>query len=180
MSIMVRYFCPFDLILIFLFFFCRTDMAISRVDLRPVTSNTSEEGDPDLLAPPPNTDAEQAHRHRSVLHALIDFRTRPTASPEERLLALRRFREQRQNMGRDGEASGSASAEDLSAQSRRQRLSMRFSGVFSGSRRRNAREDSPPAAGPSSAALPQQSAPPNTNTDANPEPSQSSEQQQQR
>ncbi|PVI01377.1 hypothetical protein DM02DRAFT_347963 [Periconia macrospinosa] len=125
---------------------------LCRVDLRPVTTNTSEDNnEPDLLAPPLNPDSDPAHRRRSGFHALLSFRSRPTASPEERISALRRLREQRRNLSNEGVASGSgnASTEDVSAQRRSKRLSTRLSGVFGGSRRRNGREDSPPPEVPS-------------------------------
>ncbi|CAI6340657.1 unnamed protein product [Periconia digitata] len=124
---------------------------LCRVDLRPVTSNTSEDEDqdPDHLAPPLASDADPAHRRRSGLHALLSFRTRPSASPEERISALRRLREQRRNLSNEGVASGSGqantSAEDVSANRRSKRMSARLSDVFGGGRRRNGREASPPA-----------------------------------
>jgi hypothetical protein len=117
----------------------------SRVDLRPVTSQDSS-ASPDLteLAPPLNPEAETSHRRRTALFDILSLRHRPNASPEERIGALRRLREQGRNQS--GDVTGSsvnASVEDVqSARDRRnRRISVRLSDVFSGRSRRERRED---------------------------------------
>lgn len=103
---------------------------ISRVDLRPVTSHdeTSEEIE-ELRA---NLEAEAStSRRRTVFREFLSLRHRPNATPEERIYALRRLREQQR---RDATAAANASAED-GGDRRRSRMSARLSGVFSGRRR---------------------------------------------
>ncbi|KAF1953652.1 hypothetical protein CC80DRAFT_143315 [Byssothecium circinans] len=118
---------------------------LCRVDLRPVTSNTSTdqgaEGNPDLLAPPLQTDNDPAHRRRSGLRDILSFRTRPNSSPDERISALRRLREQRRNGSGEAVTDANASAEDVASGRRSNRMSARLSGVFGNLRR--GREESP-------------------------------------
>ena len=71
---------------------------------------------------------------------ILSFRSRPDASADERISALRRLREQRRNRSEEGV---NASAEDVANARRSKRLSVRLSDVFSG--RRRGREESPPA-----------------------------------
>jgi hypothetical protein len=116
----------------------------SRVDLRPVSSHSTTSSaagaDPDHLAPPLQSDADLSRRRRSVMRDILSFRSRPDASADERISALRRLREQRRNRSEEGVD------EEAATQRRNKRLSVRLSDVFSG-RRRNGREESPPAAG---------------------------------
>lgn len=124
----------------------------SRVDLRPVTTNTSTESpeDPDLLAPPLQSSEDISHRRRSALRDILSFRSRPNASADERISALRRLREQRRNQSGDV-ASGSANAStDDVANRRSKRMSVRLSDVFSGRRRGAGRDESPAPAESSS------------------------------
>ncbi|KAF2644612.1 hypothetical protein P280DRAFT_514083 [Massarina eburnea CBS 473.64] len=124
---------------------------LCRVDLRPVTSNTSTddglENNHDLLAPPPQSDNDPAHRRRSGLRDILSFRSIPNSSPDERISALRRLREQRRNGSGDVEGAH-ASNEDVATR-RSNRMSARLSGVFSG--RRRGREESPQPATPAPA-----------------------------
>jgi hypothetical protein len=76
---------------------------------------------------------------------ILSFRSRPDASADERISALRRLREQRRNRSDEGvSGQGNGSAEDVAGAGTRRskRMSVRLSGVFGGGRRR-AREESP-------------------------------------
>ncbi|KAF2678411.1 hypothetical protein K458DRAFT_376713 [Lentithecium fluviatile CBS 122367] len=119
---------------------------LCRVDLRPVNSHSSADedgGDPDHLAPPLQSDTDVSHRRRSVMRDILSFRSRPEASADERISALRRLREQRAAMRSLEGVNAAAGAEDV-ARRRSRRISTRLSGVFGG-RRRGGREDSPAA-----------------------------------
>ncbi|KAF2872007.1 hypothetical protein BDV95DRAFT_31597 [Massariosphaeria phaeospora] len=118
---------------------------LCRVDLRPTTSHASaDEADPDLLAPPLQPDTEVSHRRRSAFRDILSLRARPNASAEERISALRRLREQRRN-GSGDVASGTAneSLEDVTANRRSKRMSVRLSEVFGSRPRRTGRDASP-------------------------------------
>ena len=121
----------------------------SRVDLRPTTSHTSagddDEQDPSSLAPPLQPEQDMSHRRRSAFRDILSMRSRPDASSEERISALRRLREQRRNHSGDVAGSANASEEDVAAQRRSRRISVRLSDVFhSRSRRRDDEHDAPP------------------------------------
>jgi len=125
----------------------------SRVDLRPVNSRDSAGSQEDELAPPLNPEGDTSHRRRTALFDILSLRQRPNASPEERISALRRLREQRRNQSGDV-ASGSANASteevDGARDRRNRRISARLSDVFSGrSRRERADESSAQQGGPS-------------------------------
>ncbi|KAJ4305340.1 hypothetical protein N0V90_000871 [Kalmusia sp. IMI 367209] len=130
---------------------------LCRVDLRPVTSHTSTEShseDPDALAPPLQSDTDASHRRHSTLRDILSFRSRPNASADERISALRRLREQRRNQsGEMVVGSANTSSDDVARDRRNKRMSVRLSDVFSG-RRRGGREDSPEMSGPSSSQSP--------------------------
>jgi hypothetical protein len=118
----------------------------SRVDLRPVNSRDSAGSqDPDQLAPPLHPEADTSQRRRTALFDILSLRHRPNASPEERIFALRRLREQRRNQSGDfaGE-NANASAEDVAgARDRRnRRISARLSDVFTGRSRRERQDES--------------------------------------
>ncbi|KAJ4377691.1 hypothetical protein N0V83_000520 [Neocucurbitaria cava] len=138
---------------------------LCRVDLRPVTSHdsTASEPNPDDLAPPLDPLAETSHRRRTAFRDIISLRHHPNASAEERISALRRFREQRRNQSGDVvDASADASTEDVAANSRdrrSKRMSVRLSDVFSGRTRRDRRDESP-VQGESSTNGAQQPSPP--------------------
>ncbi|KAF2795269.1 hypothetical protein K505DRAFT_374041 [Melanomma pulvis-pyrius CBS 109.77] len=132
---------------------------LCRVDLRPENRPRSvDQQDPEMLAPPLQPEVGMSHRRRSALRDILLFRSRPNASTEERISALRRLREQLHN-GSGDVASGSSngSTEDVTAARRSRRLSTRFSGVFSGRTRRTGQEEHPLPADASSIAA--QSAP---------------------
>ena len=117
----------------------------SRVDLRPVNSRDSTGSQEDELAPPLNPEGDTSHRRRTVLFDILSLRQRPNASPEERISALRRLREQRRNQSGDvTTGSANASAEDIDgARDRRnRRISARLSDVFSGRSRRERADES--------------------------------------
>lgn len=134
-------------VFLFIYLYCKGETLIhflySRVDLRPPearnsTSSSDDNGDLDpnttnTLAPPlnPNAESDVSHRRRSALRDILGFRSRPNASPEERISALRRLREVRRTEGE----SGSGEGEDAVAQRRSRRISARLSGVFGGSSR---------------------------------------------
>jgi hypothetical protein len=122
----------------------------SRVDLRPTTSRSSADGneDADTLAPPLQPEAETSHRRRSMLRDILSLRSRPDASAEERISALRRLREQRRNLSGDvaGSSSENGSSENVAAQRRSRRISVRLSDVFSSRTRRHGQDDTSPAA----------------------------------
>jgi hypothetical protein len=119
----------------------------SRVDLRPVTSHDSSASqDPNELAPPLNPEAESSHRRRTALFDILSLRHRPNASPEERIGALRRLREQRRNQGSDfiGGSTNASVEEVAGARDRRnRRISVRLSDVLTGRSRRERRDESP-------------------------------------
>ncbi|KAF1837275.1 hypothetical protein BDW02DRAFT_157073 [Decorospora gaudefroyi] len=120
---------------------------LCRVDLRPVTSHDSSAShDPDQLAPPLNPGTETSHRRRTAFRDILSLRQRPNASAEERIIALRRLREQRRNQSGDVAAgSANASTEDVanSRDRRARRISARLSDVFAGRSRRERRDESP-------------------------------------
>ncbi|KAF1974737.1 hypothetical protein BU23DRAFT_90010 [Bimuria novae-zelandiae CBS 107.79] len=135
---------------------------LCRVDLRPTTthdSSTSDaSADPNTLAPPLQSEPETSSRRHSTLRDVLSFRSRPNASADERISALRRLREQRRNGS--GEAvttppnasSDNVAAAGASARDRRSnRMSVRLSDVFSGRRRGDAVREESPEAGASSA-----------------------------
>ncbi|KAF2660536.1 hypothetical protein K491DRAFT_62360 [Lophiostoma macrostomum CBS 122681] len=113
---------------------------LCRVDLRPTTSRSSAEEDgeqdPNLLAPPLQPETDISHRRRSALRDILYFRSRPDASSEERISALRRLREQRRNHSGDVAGSANASEEDVAAARRSRRISVRLSDVFHSRTRR--------------------------------------------
>ncbi|KAJ4350179.1 uncharacterized protein N0V89_008800 [Didymosphaeria variabile] len=115
---------------------------LCRVDLRPTTSHTStdeEAADSDTLAPPLQSD-EPANRRHSTLRDVLSFRSRPNASADERISALRRLREQRRNASREGVGSSANASTDDVAQDRRR--SKRMS-LFGRRRGDSVREESP-------------------------------------
>ncbi|KAF2738158.1 hypothetical protein EJ04DRAFT_71245 [Polyplosphaeria fusca] len=118
---------------------------LCRVDLRPTTSHSSTGGDAqdaDSLAPPLQPDAEQSSRRRSALRDILSLRSRPNASAEERISALRRLREQRQNQSGDiASGSANASTDDVANVRRSRRISARFHDAFSIRTRRNGQQD---------------------------------------
>lgn len=131
--------------------------ATSRVDLRPVSSHTSAESNTenaDTLAPPLQSDTDVSHRRRSALRDILSFRSRPNASTDERISALRRLREQRRDQSGDvATGSANASTDDVANHRRSKRMSARLSGVFTG-RRRGGRDESPQPGEPSSSQQP--------------------------
>jgi len=124
-----------------------TNNNTSRVDLRPVNSRGSiEEEDPEALAPPLQPET-MSHRRRSMFRDVMAFRSRPNASTEERISALRRLREQRRNGSGDvaGPVNESTdSTDDITNARRSRRLSTRFTGVFGGGRTRVTAQEEPP------------------------------------
>ncbi|CAO2647711.1 Nn.00g086330.m01.CDS01 [Neocucurbitaria sp. VM-36] len=122
---------------------------LCRVDLRPVTSHdsTASQPNPDDLAPPLDPLADTSHRRRTAFRDILSLRHRPNASAEERISALRRFREQRRNQsGEAVDGSADASTEDVAASGRdrrSKRMSVRLSDVFGGRTRRERRDESP-------------------------------------
>jgi hypothetical protein len=106
----------------------------SRVDLRPTVSRDSVASEDAELPPPLNPDAESSQRRRVALRDILSLRQRPNASPEERISALRRLREQRRNQSRDAvEASADQTDEnDTRSDRRSRRFSARLSNVFTG------------------------------------------------
>ncbi|KAI4614593.1 uncharacterized protein J4E87_009393 [Alternaria ethzedia] len=118
---------------------------LCRVDLRPVNSRDSTGSQEDELAPPLNPEGDTSHRRRTALFDILSLRQRPNASPEERISALRRLREQRRNQSGDvATGSANASTEDVDgARDRRnRRISARLSDVFSGRSRRERADES--------------------------------------
>ncbi|KAL1800922.1 hypothetical protein ACET3X_001264 [Alternaria dauci] len=117
---------------------------LCRVDLRPVTSHDSSTSqDPNALAPPLNPEAESSHRRRTALFDILSLRHRPNASPEERIGALRRLREQGRNQSSDvtaGTVNGSAEDVTISRDRGNRRISARLSDVFAGRTRRERRD----------------------------------------
>ena len=139
----------------------------SRVDLRPVNSHDSSASQEQTeLAPPLNPEAATSQRRRIALRDILSLRQRPNASAEERISALRRLREQRQNQS--GELAGgstNASVEDVAntRDRRSRRISARLSDVFTGRARRERRDESPGHLGVSTLGPPRDSSPrPNT------------------
>ncbi|KAF2445196.1 hypothetical protein P171DRAFT_444079 [Karstenula rhodostoma CBS 690.94] len=131
---------------------------LCRVDLRPTTSHTStddaEAADPNTLAPPLQTD-EFANRRHSTLRDILSFRSRPNASADERISALRRLREQRRNGSGDvGGSSPNASTDDV-AQDRRRSKRTSFFGRRRGD---STREEPATAGGPTSSVQPARTA----------------------
>jgi hypothetical protein len=124
---------------------------LCRVDLRPTSLHSNRSSsitDPDAdsyLAPPLQPETDPSHRRRSALRDILNLRSRPNASAEERISALRRLREQRRNQSSEGVAAGSSNLsvpqteENAPGNRRSRRISARLSGVFGGGRRR--RED---------------------------------------
>jgi hypothetical protein len=143
-------------------------MMLSRVDLRPVSSHdTSTAPEADEIASTPVADA--SHRRRSAFRDILSLRHRPNASAEERIIALRRLREQRGNPGGDvieSQPSSSGTDEATNPRDRNsRRMSARLSDVFTGRSRRDRREASPMAQGESS----RNEAPPPPAQDASPQ-----------
>lgn len=100
------------------------------------------EVDHDHLAPPLEPQAETSNRRRSALRDILSLRSRPEASTEERIAALRRLREQRENgVNASGDLSAAGSSEDVSAARRSRRISTRLHDVFSVRTRRNGAEN---------------------------------------
>lgn len=127
-------------------------MLYSRVDLRPVSSNETSVHDPEDLSPPSNSNdlIDASHRRRTAFRDILSLRTRPNATPEERIYALRRLREQRQDRSDDGDQDHTNThMDDASTNDRRRskRLSLRLSEVFTG---RSRRDRSPAQQGESS------------------------------
>ena len=90
------------------------------------------------LAPSLNPDAESSQRRRVALRDILSLRQRPNASPEERISALRRLREQRHNQSRDAVEASPDSTDDQAMRSdrRSRRFSARLSDVFTSRSRR--------------------------------------------
>ncbi|KAH5037947.1 hypothetical protein HBI74_036000 [Parastagonospora nodorum] len=101
---------------------------LCRVDLRPVTSNSST---PDSDADPTPEAAAAEQPHRSAFRDILSLRHRPNATPQERIYYLRRLREQRRN--RSGDV---AEQQEDTNDRRRSRMGVRLSGVFGGRARR--------------------------------------------
>ena len=82
------------------------------------------------------------HRRRSALRDILSLRSRPNASPEERISALRRLRESRRNQSGDVAAGSddNGSSEDVANVRRSRRISTRLSHVF-GSRTRQGQDE---------------------------------------
>ncbi|KAL5397859.1 hypothetical protein PMIN03_012836 [Paraphaeosphaeria minitans] len=143
---------------------------LCRVDLRPTTSHTSDDAEANLttLAPPLQSSDEPANRRHSTLRDILSFRSRPNASADERIYALRRLREQRRN-GSGEVAGGSAnvSSEDVGAHDRRRSKRMSFFGRRRGD---SVREESAVAGEPSSGAASASVAPQPARTDGSPAP----------
>jgi hypothetical protein len=113
--------------------FCATLLIISsRVDLRPTVSRDTVASEEAELAPPLSLDAESSQRRRIALRDILSLRQRPDASPEERISALRRLREQRRNQSRNAvEANEDQPNEHALRFNRRsRRFSTRLSSVF--------------------------------------------------
>lgn len=96
----------------------------SRIDLRPITSVDSASGPSDNLPPPLDADgsnppSNRASRRMSGIWDILNPRRMAHATPEERIEALRRVREQR----------GSNPAEELETR-RRRRLTARLGETF--------------------------------------------------
>jgi hypothetical protein len=120
-----------------------TNNNTSRVDLRPVNSRGSiEEEDPEALAPPIQPES-MSHRRRSMFRDVLAFRSRPNASTEERISALRRLREQRINGSGDVAGPANESTDDVANARRSRRLSTRFTSVFGGGRTRGTAQEEP-------------------------------------
>ncbi|KAI8937083.1 hypothetical protein NX059_006300 [Plenodomus lindquistii] len=133
---------------------------LCRVDLRPVTSNASQDT-PSDTSPTGPTDLTQAlesdpsHRRRSAFRDILSLRHRPNASTEERIIALRRLREQGLNRstGDVGEQAAETSTEDVAAsgtatrgtETRGKKMSKRLSDALHGRSRR--RDESPEQGG---------------------------------
>jgi hypothetical protein len=126
------------------------------VDLHPVTSHDSnEQQDPDELAPPLDPAAENSSRRRTMFRDILSLRHRPNATPEERIIALRRLREQRRNQSGTVEDDNHLTVDDAVASNTRdnrrsKRMSARLSDVFSSRARRERRDGSPQPGEPSS------------------------------
>lgn len=101
----------------------------SRVDLNPVTSDDSN---PDDATLPLETDP--SHRRRSAFRDILSLRQRPNASTEERIIALRRLREQRITRSAGDVAQSGANtttADDAATATTRDRRSRRMSARIS-------------------------------------------------
>lgn len=77
----------------------RANIKYSRIDLRPVTSIDAASGPSDNLPPPlevdgPGPPSNRASRRMSGLWEILNPRRMAHATPEERIAALRRLREQ--------------------------------------------------------------------------------------
>ena len=113
--------------------FCAALLILSsRIDLRPTASRNSRGSENTELAPPLSSDIESSQRRRVALRDILSLRQRPNASPEERISALRRLREQRRNQSRETvEASPNSTDEQAMRSDRRSgRFSARLSDVF--------------------------------------------------
>jgi hypothetical protein len=104
----------------------------SRVDLHPTVSRDTVASEDAELAPPLDPDAESSQRRRIALRDILSLRQRPNASPEERISALRRLREQRRTHSRDAVEAGADQTDEHAVRSNRRsgRFSTRLSSVF--------------------------------------------------
>ncbi|KAF2852383.1 hypothetical protein T440DRAFT_553774 [Plenodomus tracheiphilus IPT5] len=139
---------------------------LCRVDLRPVTTHDSSDPANELTesSPQPLTETEASHRRRTAFRDILSLHQRPNASTEERIIALRRLREQRltrerereagdggeEASGEDGGAGGAAgvaadTATSAARDRRSKRVSARISQALHGRVRR--RDDSPDVGG---------------------------------
>jgi len=86
---------------------------------------------PDSDADPTPEAAAAEQPHRTAFRDILSLRHRPNATPQERIYYLRRLREQRRN--RSGDV---AEQQEDTNDRRRNRMSVRLSGVFGGRARR--------------------------------------------
>lgn len=120
---------------------------LCRIDLRPTTSRTPSSADPNnddpnsptrssSLAPPLDPEAAAtatSSRRRSAFRDMLSLHSRPNATAEERLAALRRLREQREHGGNGGVGAGMSVAggsDDVADAGRRKRMSARLQEVL--------------------------------------------------
>ncbi|OCL03735.1 hypothetical protein AOQ84DRAFT_381322 [Glonium stellatum] len=119
---------------------------LCRIDLRPTTSHSStneDNGNDDRgsLAPPLGpADPDSSYRRRSALRDILSLRSRPNATTEERLAALRRLREHRAQSGDVAGPESSTGGEEPADPGRRKRVSVMLQDVFSIRTRRTGAE----------------------------------------
>jgi len=112
---------------------------LCRVDLNPIISNDSSADE----ANPPR-EIDPTHRRRSAFRDILSLGQRPNASAEERIVALRRLREQRMNRSAGEVAHSGADADDaaMTTRDRRsRRMSTRISNALHGHSRTTREED---------------------------------------